>query len=543
MAQGIGTRTDAPTVVLHWIMVVALVVSLLTGLRIAADEEGAAWASFLDPVLLQGSVDWLHVFSASLLSIVAIAYIVFLWRAHLTSRLSLRSGKISTREGRWRAINRALYWVAFALLIAAGVTGSLMYFFPGLLPERTIAAVHQYVAWAIIVYVVAHVVAQIAVGGLRGLLRIVSPRAAYGGAALAAIAASAVAVAAVLYPLDKAVIAPLNVRHVAELPKIDGELDDTAWQHIEPVELHTTRGTNLPGGEVAVRVRGVHDGEQVAMLFEWRDSTRSQKHVPLIKTPEGWKLLQTKFDIQDEDEYYEDKFAVMFSLNPEVAGGGSSHLGPKPLADKPGAPGKRGLHFTSDGSYVDVWHWKSVRTGPLNQVDDNYFGPPMPVPDKPGARYTGGYTQDPKTGGGFEQNYKKLEGTPYVEPKWLPRDFPQLAARMGTIDLDPNVGDSGQWWMMIRDTVPYSKELDDYAVGTVLPSIVIDKPFTGDRGDVTAVASWKGGWWRLETVRKIGAGSKFDVALDNGTFMWVSVFDHTQTRHSRHLHPLKLVLK
>ncbi len=114
---------------------------------------------------------------------------------------------------------------------------------------------------------------------------------------------------------------------------------------------------------------------------------------------------------------------------------------------------------------------------------------------------------------------------------------------MGTIDLDPNVGDSGELWLMKADTVPYAPDLDTYPVGTVLPSIMIDKPFEGDRGDVTAIASWNDGWWRLEAVRKIDTGSKFDVALDNGTYMWVSVFDHTQTRHSRHLHPLKLVLK
>ena len=28
-----------------------------------------------------------------------------------------------------------------------------------------------------------------------------------------------------------------------------------------------------------------------------------------------------------------------------------------------------------DGSLADVWHWKSVRSGSINQFDDNYFGP------------------------------------------------------------------------------------------------------------------------------------------------------------------------
>lgn len=229
---------------------------------------------------LQGGVVWLHVVSATVLSLVAIAYIVFLWRASLASRLSvnLRAIAARDRDTRWYAFNRVLYWAAFILLVAAAVSGSVMYFAPGALPERTLAAVHQFVAWAIIGYVALHVFAQIALGGWRGLLKIVNPRAAYGGAAFAAATASAVAVAAVFYPLDHSMIAPLHIRQCPICPKFDGVPDDPAWARIE--QVHTTRGANLPGGEVAVRVRGVYDGERVAMLFEWRDSTRSQKHVP-----------------------------------------------------------------------------------------------------------------------------------------------------------------------------------------------------------------------------------------------------------------------
>ncbi len=202
MAKLPGTRTDAPTVVLHWIMVLSLIISLMTGLRIAIDDETAVLAPLVSAVLMQGSVTWLHVISATVLSLVAIAYIVFLWRAHLASRLTVGSGTINSRDSttRWHAINRVLYWVAFALLIGAALTGCLMYFAPGVLPERTVATIHQFIAWAIIGYVVLHVVAQIALGGWRGLLKIVSPRAAYGGAALAAAVVSAVAVAAVALP-------------------------------------------------------------------------------------------------------------------------------------------------------------------------------------------------------------------------------------------------------------------------------------------------------------------------------------------------------
>jgi hypothetical protein len=98
--------------------------------------------------------------------------------------------------------------------------------------------------------------------------------------------------------------------------------------------------------------------------------------------------------------------------------------------------------------------------------------------------------------------------------------------------------------MPLTETVPYSAELDAaIPVGTVIPSVVFDKPFEGDRGDVTVFARWKDGWWTLEAKRKLDTGSKYDQPIVDGMFMWVSVFDHNQVRHTRHLRPLRLSLQ
>src|SRR2546428_5938602 len=34
-----------------------------------------------------------------------------------------------------------------------------------------------------------------------------------------------------------------------------------------------------------------------------------------------------------------------------------------------------------------------------------------------------------------------------------------------------------------------------------------------------------------------------DLPIQSGLYLWVAVFDHTQTRHSRHLHPVRLVME
>jgi hypothetical protein len=291
-----------------------------------------------------------------------------------------------------------------------------------------------------------------------------------------------------------------------------------------------------------VHIRALHDGKKAYFLFRWKDATRSQKHIPLQKTAGGWKLLHTNYYNNDENEFYEDKFAVMIAQSP-VAGGNTVRLGAKPFADKPGPSNGLGLHVSPDGSLADVWHWKSVRSGVLHQFDDNYFGPLQDA--KPGAaRYMGGYGQDPHTGGGFEQIFQKIPDSPYVKLRMLPKDLAAQQAEMGIFNPDPNVSDMGKFSMSKTDMIPYSAEADAaIPVGTVIPSIVYDKPFEGDRGDVSAHAQWKDGWWTLEASRVLDTGSKYDQPIATGQFMWVSVFDHNQVRHTRHILPLRLALE
>ncbi|MEL7133625.1 MAG: ethylbenzene dehydrogenase-related protein [Pseudomonadota bacterium] len=254
-------------------------------------------------------------------------------------------------------------------------------------------------------------------------------------------------------------------------------------------------------------------------------------------------MQQTEYSIQDEDMYYEDKFGVMLSDQGRIAGNHSIHMGNQPLDGKPGPSGGRGLHYTTDGSIVDVWHWKSVRTGNavMGQLDDNYFGAPMEP--KEGKRYTGGYTKDPKDGGGYEMNWEKYADAGVV-PKYLPSDPAQLA-KFQNIDMSPDATDTVAMFLMKSEVVPYDPARDTYPVGTIMPAVIVDKAMQGDRGDVLGVSHWQDGMWTIEIKRKLDTGSEFDIpfALDRSTYLWVAAFNHAQTRHSRHLHPVEITLE
>lgn len=539
-------RSDAPVALLHWLVALLLLGSLATGFRIAADAQEAGWSREVATFAFQGEVIFWHLGSACALMAAATGYVVFLVRARQVRRIAFDARRMcelrsSFRRTRWRAINVLIYWLAYVLIAAAAGTGALLYAGSPIASQPAVAAVHRGIAWGFVGYVVLHVAAQMLAGGWRALLAMIAPRIARGRAAAAALVTVGVVVIA-LVAIDAALVRPLVVARVADPPQLDGDPGDPAWQLAKAVTIRTSGGANLPSGEAMVTMRAVHDGASVYFLFEWPDATRSQKHLPLQKTASGWRMLQHGYEREDENAYYEDKFAVMLSRTSRFAALRAAHLGPRPLDGLPGPSGERGLHYTTDGSIVDVWHWMSVRTGPMGQMDDASFGPPRRPPDSPLERYAGGFASDPAQRGGSVRNWRDLrDGT--VVPRFLPED-PAVLERLGPVSLDPAAGDEGEWWLPLKLVRPYTPELDAmYPVGTIVPSVVRREPLDGDRGDVAAVGTWSGGRWRLEVKRKLDTGSPFDVAIVDGTYLWVAVFDHTQTRHSWHLHPVRIELR
>jgi Ethylbenzene dehydrogenase/Prokaryotic cytochrome b561 len=544
-------RSDVFTFAVHWLLVLTLAVSLLTGLRVAADMPQSSFASSLSGILPQGNVIFWHLVAAVGFVALFVAYAVFIWRAGLWGRIALNGSwraDIAGKSGSsswWRALNVLIYWVAFAALIAALVTGLAMDVWPNLMPYPLAATVHEYAAWVLPIYMVLHVVALAIMGGMSQLLKIFRPASAFGIAASVAILAGTAAAAA-LVALQQTAAQGLTVARSAELPDLDGKPDDGVWGNAAAVTVATARGANGDDGGTNVTLRALHDGTDIYILAQWEDASRSQKHLPLVRTEAGWQVQQTEYAVQDEDSYYEDKFGVMLSRNGGIAGDHSVHLGHQPLAGAPGSAGGRGLHYTTDGSLVDVWHWKSVRTGStaMNQMDDNYFGPPA-VP-KDDGRYAGGYTKDPDEGGGYTMNWEKYSDD-LITPVALPSD-PAMLAPFQTVDLAPEASDDVALFLRQDQTVPYDAALDtleNYPVGTIMPSVIVESPLTGDRGEVTAVALWEDGIWTMEIKRKLDTGSEYDVAFlpDAPTYLWVAAFDHNQTRHSRHLYPVIVELE
>ncbi|MGH6920209.1 MAG: cytochrome b/b6 domain-containing protein, partial [Geminicoccaceae bacterium] len=172
-------RTDAFTFILHWGLVAAVILSLLTGLRIAADYDDSIAGTIsrnLEWLLLKGSVIEWHIWSGWTLTFIAVSYAAFLWRARQAARvkvdrsrwrrirLALRERKFWSDMSAWFAANVLVYQVGFVLIGLMALTGWLLYGGVFGVDLYVTATIHGIVAYAFLLYIAVHVLTQLKAG-------------------------------------------------------------------------------------------------------------------------------------------------------------------------------------------------------------------------------------------------------------------------------------------------------------------------------------------------------------------------------------------
>jgi hypothetical protein len=302
---------------------------------------------------------------------------------------------------------------------------------------------------------------------------------------------------------------PKNVlvaKKVATAPALDAATD-ALWKDAAPLTVKAVGGKNLPGGSTEVTLRAVYTADTVYFQMQYKDPTESFKRGPWVKQPDGsWKPLKDPNDKGgDNNTYYEDKAAMIWNISsPAFDQKGcmaACHTGEgKPFGNK---------YLPNASERADIWHWKSVRTGSVGQIDDQYLDGTRYDKDKaPEA----GRKSDPKTGGGYADNVNDAKNG----PKW---------ALKGNRPAPP-------YWIVDAEKEPFDDS--KYKAGDEVPGIVV-APFTGDRGDIAVRSTWKDGGWTLRFARKLVTGSDFDVQFNDPKKEYafgVAVFDNAQVRHA-----------
>lgn len=584
--------TDYGTVILHVLLVGSFAVLVATGLRIATDDPETEWLLALDLLLPTNNL-WLNHLSAGVvLAGVLGGYAVYMRRARLGSRVRLDRPRLMAmlRPGRarWGALNVLVYWILIASLVGEVVTGTMLFFGAG----RAVLELHRDVTFVCLASVAVHVGLHAAFGGLGQLVRVLRPAAlvvapepnlaemlaeelarrsttpakppaevrdaASAGAKPITLAANpfitglgaALVVGGIAIGGEQATRATLRVVEIPQgaAPRLDGELSDPVWAKAPPVSVLTSQGGDFGGTyQSLVEIRAVHDADYAYFAFVWEDPTRSLKHHPLVKGPDGWEVAATREDLADEKRYNEDKLAVLLTRPGLPLIGGAIHLARAPLSDKPSSSTERGLHFT-DGGIADIWQWRASHGGPYGHVDNCHFGGPQPATAeavKRSGHYAGGFAIDPGPSpyGANVLQQDGPDGGRRIVPRRLPIDARAMAAAMGRISEEHGHSESegARWWMTMAESRPYTREADaTLPVGTIVPGVVMADVAPMGPDGIRGVARWSAGRWTLELARRLYTGSAYDVPIKTGVMMWVAAFDHAEKRHTRHLRPFRL---
>ncbi len=352
---------------------------------------------------------------------------------------------------------------------------------------------------------------------------------------------------------------------VTAAPTIDGTVD-ASWADCQ--KLTTTVTVPDPGNDYfkgyvdnahTVSMRSMYDGSKIYFLAEWNDANKSFNRDPWYFDPatKTWKEENRKptFDESGNkirEAFYEDKFAMLWNINNSVTDFNEKgcyatcHTSLDPLTHG----GATGRHFTSSPTaFLDMWHWKSVRTGfPSNQVDDQLQN------NTEFNLEDGGRHGDPKVSGGYSDNVQSLSvtgGTPGQKAN-VPKYFVP--------------GSTNYYWVLKSDQVSGTAKLItgvdvngilSYSGGTIdpntdvefqrkgettgskcMPSVCDVAPFVGDRGDIDAKAIFTGNGWILEFSRSLttpsGVAGNSDVQFDitSDYVFGIAVFDNAAIAHA-----------
>ena len=311
----------------------------------------------------------------------------------------------------------------------------------------------------------------------------------------------------------------LTAVKVAEAPKLAALAADPAWAKAPALGIKLNGGQNFAAGSTDATLKAVYTSDTLYMLVQYKDPTQSIRRFPYQKQADGsWKKLVDPADKGGDDNiYYEDKYALLWNINKSIKNFDSQgcfalcHMGEaKPFGNK---------YTASEGKLGDIWHMKSIRTGYIGQVDDQYVDHTRYDKDKsPEA----GRKSDAKTAGGYT-DVKLVNG----KPEFMSRDG--------------KAGNKGGTYY-IREVDKVAFDDGKFVAGDEVASIAVSR-FTGDRGDIATAIGWKDGMWTSVIERKLVTGSKTDVQfsnLDDSYGFGLAAFDNAQVRHAFHMGSIQL---
>jgi hypothetical protein len=242
------------------------------------------------------------------------------------------------------------------------------------------------------------------------------------------------------------------------------------WANAPMLTLQTNSPVEKEKQGPAVSVQAVYDDTSIAMRFEWADASET-----LLKG--AWTWDGTTFTKGGE----EDRVQLFWPIgnNPEFSSKGCSGACHNMDPDKE----KWWMGSENADLRYDLWHWKSARTNPAGQADDQWVGALKDPADVESSRYG-----DEKASGGYKDNVNEAGDGP---------------AFMHSSNLESQIIMAGE------ETAIDPTKLTN---GMIVPGVLVS-PAVGSRGDVNANGKWENGKWVVVLMRSLDTSHDDDVSL------------------------------
>lgn len=298
-------------------------------------------------------------------------------------------------------------------------------------------------------------------------------------------------------------------------PKLDLVLSETPYKPKGFPGITTSNAT----------IKSLYDKDSIYIYMQYEDPTYSVARYPWIKQEDGsWKQMKNKDQTGHENSYYEDKAGIYFDINTRGFAKKGCAIVCHVTKDgmNAGVPDtSAGRKYTrKDGQTVDMWHWKSVRTGLAFGLSHDQYVDSVKSEKKNWGRHG-----DEKISGGYKNNMTKDKKMPMYMSKNT---------------------DNKLTYLVDADKVPF---VDTFKAGDMVPAIVVSK-MTGSAADIMTSSVYADGKWTLVFKRALTTNhpkSKVqDVQFDDmkkDYYFGVSAFDNSQINHMFHEGSIKLNFK
>ncbi|MFC1823125.1 ethylbenzene dehydrogenase-related protein, partial [Thermodesulfobacteriota bacterium] len=280
------------------------------------------------------------------------------------------------------------------------------------------------------------------------------------------------------------------------------QMDVLPWAEAQQINIKIVNGVGFDFGATDAQLKALYNDDYLYLKIQWKDHVYDRIYRPWVKTETGW--VQLNPGGMDEQIYNEDKLVFMFPINKDTE---FQRYGCAVYCHNNQFNG-RGIHWTAEDNPVDIWHWKSVRNGPMGYVDDKYW---LGNRDKSSEKSV-------RRGDPGRPSYSNNRVAGIANPMMLPASADAVV--LGAL-------------LQSRAVIFTKKTSDKFPVGSEVPGVIVYPP-GGDRADIKFHSTYSNKMYTLRIMRKLDTSSKHDVVFKPGQLhdFTIAAFDHNALRHA-----------